>query len=253
MYLIARIAVASLLLLAASAATAHSGNLSGSLETGAVWFSRNDVRVPGDGGDKFDLTGLTGTGPSFYGRAYLTYEISQRNLLRLLIAPLEVDGSGRLTQPTRFRDTTFESDTETRGLYKFSTYRITYRRNFHSSERWDWGVGGAVLVRDARITLEQGEIKATESNVGFVPLLHLYGLRHLGDRASASLDVEGLGAPQGRAVDAALTINYQPSNDWTLSAGYRTLEGGADNDKVYTFAWLHYVLVSANYRPGHHP
>lgn len=235
------------------ATTSYSGTLSGSLETGAVWFSRNDVRVPGDGGDKFDLTDLTGTGPSFYGRAYLTYEISQRNLLRLLIAPLEVDGSGRLTQPTRFRDTTFEPNTETRGLYKFSTYRITYRRNFHSSERWDWGVGGAVLVRDAKITLEQGEIKATESNVGFVPLLHLYGLRHFGDRASVSLDVEGLGAPQGRAVDAALTINYQPSNDWTLSAGYRTLEGGADNDKVYTFAWLHYVLVSASYRPGHHP
>jgi hypothetical protein len=250
---IARIAIASLLLVAATAATTFSGNLSATLETGGVWFSRNDVRVRGDEGDRFDLADLTGTGPTVYARAYLTYEINERHLLRLLLAPLEVDGSGRLSRPTRFRDATFEPDTDTRGLYKFSTYRITYRRTFHQSERWQLGVGGAVLIRDAEITLEQGDLKATESNVGFVPLLHLYGTRRLSARASASLDLEGLGAPQGRAIDAALAINYEPSNDWTLSAGYRTLEGGADNDKVYTFAWLHYVLVSASYRPGHHP
>ena len=33
-----------------------------------------------------------------------------------------------------------------------------------------------------------------------------------------------------------------------LAAGYRTLEGGADNDSVYTFAWLHYALVEIGAR-----
>jgi hypothetical protein len=28
-----------------------------------------------------------------------------------------------------------------------------------------------------------------------------------------------------------------------LRVGYRTVEGGADNDKVYSFAWFHYVVV----------
>jgi hypothetical protein len=28
-----------------------------------------------------------------------------------------------------------------------------------------------------------------------------------------------------------------------LRAGYRMVEGGADNDEVYTFAWFHYAVV----------
>jgi hypothetical protein len=33
-----------------------------------------------------------------------------------------------------------------------------------------------------------------------------------------------------------------------VSAGYRTVEGGADVDEVYNFAWLHYAVLSASYR-----
>jgi len=29
-----------------------------------------------------------------------------------------------------------------------------------------------------------------------------------------------------------------------VSAGYRTVEGGADVDEVYNFAWLHYAVGS---------
>ena len=252
MHPIVRVVIASLLLVSVVVPVAWAATVSGTVETGAVWFSRNDVGVPGggtDAGDRFDLLELTGKGPSPYGRVYLVYEFNERDLVRLLVAPLQVDGRGRLSQPTRFRDETFEAE-EAKGTYKFSTYRLTYRRTFRGSDEWQWGLGAAVLVRDAAITLEQDDLKTTESNVGFVPLLHLYGLRRLGGRASASLDIEGLGAPQGRAIDAALTVNYQPASGWMLSLGYRTLEGGADNDKVYTFAWLHYLVVSASYRAG---
>jgi hypothetical protein len=255
---IARITAASFLLLAAALAVQplRAGGVSSTLEAGAVWFSRNDVGVPGKGidkGDRFDLTDLTGTGPSAYGRVYLTYEPSGRDLIRLLVAPLEVTGTGQLSKPVRFRDITFEPATNTKATCKFSTYRITYRRTLYRSNVWRWGLGGAVLVRDAAITLEQGGVKSTESNVGFVPLLHVHGVRRLGRRVSAALDIEGLGAPQGRAIDAAFTLDYRPADRWTLSLGYRTVEGGADNEKVYTFAWLHYLLVSACYHPGLQP
>jgi hypothetical protein len=30
--------------------------------------------------------------------------------------------------------------------------------------------------------------------------------------------------------------------------GFRTLEGGADNERVYSFAWLNYATVGAAYR-----
>jgi hypothetical protein len=35
-----------------------------------------------------------------------------------------------------------------------------------------------------------------------------------------------------------------PLNDHvSLKAGYRILEGGADNDEVYTFSLFHYVVA----------
>ncbi|MFZ1946486.1 MAG: hypothetical protein WAW06_02990 [bacterium] len=255
----ARVIITYLLLVIAAITgrvlTARAASLSGNVETGAVWFSRNDVGVPGggsDAGDRFDLLDLTGRGPSPYARIYLIYEFNERDLVRLLVAPLQVEGGGRLSQPTRFRDEIFEAN-EASGTYKFNTYRLTYRRTFRRSDEWRLGLGGALLIRDAAITLEQVDLMTTESNVGIVPLLHLYCLRRFGQRTSASLDIEGLGAPQGRAIDAAVTVNYRLGGSWTGSLGYRTLEGGADNDKVYTFAWLHYLLVSVSYHPGCEP
>jgi hypothetical protein len=35
-----------------------------------------------------------------------------------------------------------------------------------------------------------------------------------------------------------------------LSFGYRTVEGGADVDAVYNFAWFNYAVVSGSYRWG---
>lgn len=60
------------------------------------------------------------------------------------------------------------------------------------------------------------------------------------------LDVEALAAPQGRAEDATLQLRYRLSDWMDLGVGYRMVEGGADNDKVLTFAWLHYLLASAS-------
>ncbi|MFN2165245.1 MAG: hypothetical protein ACK2U9_03175, partial [Anaerolineae bacterium] len=37
-------------------------------ETGALWFSRNDVRIPGDTGTKFDMLDLTDSGPEAFAR-----------------------------------------------------------------------------------------------------------------------------------------------------------------------------------------
>ena len=58
----------------------------------------------------------------------------------------------------------------------------------------------------------------------------------------------GAWSPMGRAVDAALTAQHTFDSGWFLAAGYRTLEGGADNDDVYTFAWLHYAVAAVGYR-----
>lgn len=216
-------------------------------ESGAVWFTRNDTRIPGDTGTTFNMMDLTGSGPNAFIRLYATYAFNDRHSLRLTLAPLSVEGTGTLPEAVMFENSRFEAGQPTQGSYTFNTYRLTYRYLFDREGSWTWGAGAALLVRDAEIQLEQGSLRETNDNLGLVPLLHVYGAYQLSERTSLLLDVEGAAAPQGRAIDAALKLNYTWPSGWHTSAGYRTLEGGADNDSVYTFAWLHYALLSVGY------
>jgi hypothetical protein len=236
----------TLLLLAVSPLQAEQVDLR--LEGGSVSSSRNDVRIPSDDGTRFDLRDLTGSGPDPYVRLYATYDFSDRQALRLTLAPLEVEGTGRLSRDVRFKDEVFTADVPVKGTYQFSTYRLTYRWLFHDRERWRWGAGAAALVRDADIALEQGGKRQSRDDLGLVPLAHLYGEYRFNDRASLILDVEGAWSPMGRAVDAGFMAEYDLDSGWYARAGYRTLEGGADNDDVYTFAWLHYAQAAIGYR-----
>lgn len=218
------------------------------LETGAVGWSRNDVRIPNDGGTRFDLRDLTGSGPQAYGRLALTWNFAERHALRLTAAPLRISGSGDLEQDVVFENSTFTAGERIRGSYQFSNYRLTYRRMFSPGEHWHWGIGGTVFVRDAAITLQQEALREVNDDVGLVPLLHVYARRKLGADSSLVVDVEGAAAPQGRAVDASISLQRQLRNGMTWSIGYRGLEGGADNDTVYTFAWLHFLTLSVGWQ-----
>ena len=94
-------------------------------------------------------------------------------------------------------------------------------------------------MRDAEIELEQNGIKASDSNVGVVPLLSFAADWMLADRWAAMFDFEGLAGGPGRAFDVALKLQYDLSDSWYLSGGYRLLEGGADNDTVYNLSLIH--------------
>lgn len=212
-------------------------------ETGALWFSRNRTQIPADTGTRFDLDDLTGSGADPYLRLSASYRFNPKHSVRLTYAPIRASGNAVLLQDLRFRDADFSAGQAARGVYRFDTYRLTYRWTFHNSERFDLGVGGAVLLRDARIELQQGNTRRSDDDIGVVPLLHVYAARHLSENTSLVLDIEGAAAPQGRAVDAALTLRHTLPSGWQVFGGYRTLEGGADNDDVYTFAWMHFATL----------
>lgn len=229
------------------AAAAAESSLGVALELGPAWFSRNDIRIPGDGGTEFDMLRLTGKGPDFFLRAEGAWDPNDRHGLRLVLAPLEVSGTGPLAEETLFDDTTFAPG-PTRGTYRFSTYKLTYRYTIHGGDTWRWRVGFTGLIRDAEVALRQGPTSASYDNVGFVPLLHVSGDYRLNDRWGLSLDFDGLAGGPGRAFDVAVQANYRLTDRWQLGAGYRTLEGGADTDDVYSFGWIHYGVLSVAYR-----
>jgi hypothetical protein len=217
------------------------------LEFGAVGFSKNDVRIPGNTGTKFDMTDLTGSGPDAFARLEGYWNINDRHGLRLVLAPLEVSGSGELREDTDFAGETFPAGA-TEGIYKFNAYKLTWRYTFRDRDAWRWRIGFTGVIRDANIELRQSALQANDDDLGFVPALHVSGEYRFDDRWLFVLDVDGLAGGPGRLFDVALKLEYDLTEHWRIGAGYRTLEGGADTDDVYTFAWLHYGLLDISYR-----
>jgi len=218
------------------------------IETGGVWQNRNDVRIPGDIGTRFSIADTAGNGPFPFYRLEFKRALSNKTQLRFLIAPLRVSESGVPEQDILFADETFSAGQRTDFTYQFNSYRVSYRYLYINDPSWRLWLGGTAKIRDAEIRLQQGNVNASNSNVGFVPLFNLYSDYRLNDRWRFIVDLDGLVGPQGRAVDLGLKFHYDFDIHWDLGIGIRTLEGGADNEEVYSFAWLNYALVSLGYR-----
>jgi hypothetical protein len=113
---------------------------------------------------------------------------------------------------------------------------------------FDLAAGATANIRDAEISLNGAET-SSKSNIGFVPLLSVHVKWRPGDGPLRLLfDVDALAAPQGRAEDVLLAAMWTLHEGLAIHAGYRTLEGAADNDDVDTFAWFHYAVAGVHLR-----
>ena len=219
------------------------------LDLGSTWQSRNKVQIPNDNkGDKFSLEDVAGDGPWAIVRAEGIWSINEKHGIRVLLAPFSYSENGKLDKQTRFAGATYSPDQNVKASYTFNTWRISYRYHLYAERDWDFWVGGTLLVRDAGIKLEQGDVSSQDDDVGAVPLLYLAGTYRLDKHWSINADLDGLAGGPGRALDLGVRINYQLDDKWQVGLGYRTLEGGADTDDVYNFAWFNTVSVSASYR-----
>lgn len=213
-------------------------------EAGGVWLARNDVQIPNETGTRFSLQELIGAGPTEVTRVELAWNINPRHGLRVVYAPIRIEGSGTPAMDLLFAGEQFSAGVSTDAVYKFSSYRATYRYRFYQGDTWSWRVGGTAFIRDARVALAQGALAAEDTDVGFVPLAHLNGEARLGERWLLVLDLDVAAAPQGRAIDFGGRLRYALTDRLSLGAGYRTIEGGADVDPVFNFAWLNAAVAS---------
>ena len=215
------------------------------LEAGPAWQSYNDVEIPNDGtATRFSLYGLAGAGPWPAGRLYVTWNITDRHGLRLMAAPFSLAETGTPGRAIAFAGATFDAGSPTRATYTFNSYRLSYRYRVHAGSATTAWAGFTAKLRDAVIRLEQAGTRSEKTDLGFVPLLHLAGEWRFAPRWAAALDVDALAGGPGRAEDLALEVGYDLTDRWTVRGGYRMVEGGADVDEVYTFAWLHYATLS---------
>jgi hypothetical protein len=213
------------------------------LETGIAGTGYSDVRIPGAGGTFFSLKDDLGGKPELFYRVRAGYTINNRHTLSLLYAPLELTYKGRPGFDILFQDVTFGAGTDLTGIYRFNSYRLTYRYDIVRREKLTFGVGFTAKIRDAKIALESAASSAKKTNVGFVPIINFRLDWQALERLGVLLDGDALAAPQGRAEDVLLAATYSLSDHVRIKIGYRMLEGGADNDVVYNFALINYGVV----------
>ena len=103
-------------------------------------------------------------------------------------------------------------------------------------------------MRDAQIALTGDPGRSAKDDLGAVPLLYAYARYRATDRFAVELQADALAAPQGRAEDLSVKGVFRLSDRVDLIFGYRLLEGGADNDEVYTFAFFHYAVAGIRIR-----
>jgi hypothetical protein len=236
------------LALAIGAAAGRPNRWTAELEGGGVFSGYNDARIPNAGGTLFSLSRDLDIAAKAYYRLRLSYALSRRHELSLLFAPLTLNATGTLPEAVFFQDVLFPQGAGVDGVYTFNSYRLTYRYRLVDTSRLRLDIGFTAKVRDAEIALKAFGQTASKTNVGFVPLLHLRLAWDWGARLGLLLEADAAAAKQGRAEDVLLALNWRLAPRWQLRLGYRFVEGGADVDEVYNFAWIHYIAAGLAYR-----
>ncbi len=220
-----------------------SGQATFDLETGAVATGYNDVRIPGDQGTLFSMKDDLISKTEIFFRLRAGYTIKNRHTLSLLYAPLETVSKGNVSYNILFEGVNFPSNTDITGTYKFNSYRLTYRYEIVLKPKFEFGLGFTAKIRDAKIALSSAGLESEKLNVGFVPIINFRLLWKVDEKFGLLLEGDALAAPQGRAEDVLIAATYRISDRFGLKAGYRILEGGADNDEVYNFALFNYAAA----------
>lgn len=215
------------------------------LEAGVAWQTRNTFAAPGDTGTKVDLDE---TAEAVASRVTLTWGFSEHWSLRLLAAPLRTETTFVSDAPVEFEGRVFPAGEAIRQRYRFDSYRVSFFRSFRPDGPWAFRIGATAKVRSASVELAAGDGAVTRDDLGVVPLLHAGARFDRGGRLAFDAELDGLAAPQGRAIDLALRLELRATETLRPFVAYRLLDGGADNDEVLTFATFHYALVGLGIR-----
>jgi len=224
-----------------------SGQIELHAETGVVTTGYNNVAISGSRGTRFSLKDDLDGKVTPFSRLRCEVALAHRHHIVLLYAPLTMKYQGTFDDDVLFRGIVFEAGKETEGVYKFNSYRLTYRYRLVQRDAFDFDIGLTAKIRDASIGLTSTGASAIKTDLGFVPIVHFRVHWRWHEQFGLLLEGDALASPYGRAEDVFLGAVYALSDDLTFRAGYRILEGGADNRTLYTFSLFHYASLGMSY------
>ncbi len=215
------------------------------IETGGAFAGHyNDIKIPGDTGTLFSAVDDLEAESNLFLRMCITGRISNRHNISALVSILKVKSTGAFDKNVVFYGKTFNQGISNELNYKFNNYRLTYRFDFFASEKFRFGAGLTLFIRDAYIELKNSSGSAKKENIGFVPLINLKLEWNIVSWFGLYLDADFLFSPKGRAEDFSVAFLFNLNKTISLRAGYRMLEGGADNDTVYNFTIFHFITFA---------
>ena len=217
------------------------------LETGVVVTGKNDIRIPNDFGTLFSLKNDLKAQIKIFYRLRATCRLLSRHTISLLYAPLKISSLGQSSNGLLFNDVLFDTNSVIKSLYKFNSYRLTYRYDVITQNNIFFGIGLTAKIRDAYICLYSNKQTSTRKDIGFVPLINFDLLWKINDPLGIILNGDALFLSRGRAADIQLAITYRFSDSTKIRIGYRMLEGGTNSASSYTFAFFHYASLGFNY------
>lgn len=217
------------------------------VETGIFSTSYNDVKIDGVTGTMFSLSEELEDDPAFFYRLRLNYLLKEKHFFSLLYAPFMIESSGTLDDELYFMETSYPAGTDLDAEFKFNSYRLTYRYEWVNNDNIEFGIGFTAKIRDAEIKVASDHITRNKKNVGFVPIVNFRFLWKISESFGFLTEGDALAAPQGRAEDVLAALTYKAGEHVMIKGGYRILEGGADNDEVYTFSLINYAVIGMTY------
>ena len=217
------------------------------LEGGLAYQTRNTCAVPADS-QKFSYRDLIGRGPFDFGRLTALINDDNNSGYRIVVAPLNINGVGKLPNTVSFSGVSFAPGVNTSGRYIFNNYRFSWWHKWKPISKVQIRAGWTLFIRDANVSLAQGAKTASFYNLGPVPLYYLLAEKNLGANFAAEFEFDGLVAPEGGALDFGLALGYRLSSAAALKVKLRYLDGGTGSGSAYDYATFNYVSLGLEYR-----
>lgn len=188
-----------------------------------------------------------------------------RSSIVLLYQPLQIDTEVVIYDAIREDGVDFPAGTALDLRYGFSFWRGSYLYDLAKADGAEAAIGLGMQIRDAdiRFTSADGELRATNRDVGPVPLLKFRGRVPLGEKVWVGTEIDGVYAPVkylngadtdvvGALLDSSVRAGVALDHGTDVFLNARYLGGGAEgSDKSpdglgdgFTANWLHFFTLS---------
>jgi hypothetical protein len=222
------------------------------LETGFISTGKNDIRVPGEGGDMVSFKDDLKEDIGIHFRFRLTQPLAEKHRLVFTYAPMKISSSGKFSPAAAGEFFTFAgmeipsdlaSTLEFDGEYRLDSYRQAYIFDVANISGIGVSFGVAAEIRDEAVTLKSGDYfgKRADNNVVALASVGLNRIHNAKTSFLAEADI--LIDAQNPSLDLYLGSTRLIKESSRFKVGYRLVQRSTDSSSFYNKAMFHMLTI----------